>query len=619
MSRLSPNLSALPTVALRARPATSPRRTCAPAPSRALAARLLGMLLAWLIVPGLAAAASGPGHADAVNIFHCTFGEDADVNYDRWPDRWVRQTDQTYPHYVDVEIRDEPSTDGACLVFDLDGAAAKINSPPIRVMSRFSYLLLARLKADSLQYSTVVMTLDFYDKAGNRLQSMRSQPYRTTDGWLNVHLGPVDLEHQAIDRAVIGLIVDRGSKGDLHGRVLLDDVRLARLPKVTVSTNSPFNVYANPKDVVVTCELSGIRERDPEIQFQLLDACGRELQADSSRLDGRLIEENTRQAPDVIDGTGDVPAGYEGTTEWRLQIPGYGFYQVVVNMPAGDGATEQPDMQRELDNRVVWLAVAPPLEMPTQGEFGWSLPEGDRPLSYQQLSRLLPEVGINWVKVPLWYDANDPQRGDEIIRFVELLGASNVEVVGVIDGPPAGSELARHADHDVPIADLLMSDASSWQPSLDPVMTRLSLRVRWWQLGRDYDNSFVGFPDLVKRIDQLRAKLYRFGQDVKLGLGWGWDSVHNVRGNVTWDFEQLSSEKPLKLAGFDQNLSRPNANSALAVGDGRARRRHAMIRRSLRSRTSNPASPTSFADWWRPRSTVRTPSSSPTRSTTSTA
>jgi hypothetical protein len=564
MSRLHPNAATLPAPAACACLATSARTACAPAPWRYRWLRLVGVLLAWLIVATADAAASGDGQADAVNIFQCTFGEEGDVNYDRWPDRWVRQTGLDYPLYVDIQIRDEPSADGGkCLAIDLDGAAAAVSSPPIRVMSRFSYLLMARLKADGLQYSTVVLTLDFFDKSGNQLQSIRSEPCGSTDGWQAVYLGPVDLEHKSIDRAVIRLTVARGSKGDLHGHVQLDDVRLARLPRITVSTNSPFNVYTDPHDAVVTCELSGIRERNPEIRFQLLDACGNELQAASSRLDGRLIVEDSRQESDVVDGIGDAPAGYEGTAQWRPEIPGYGFYRVVVNMLAADVGADRPDVERELDNRIVWLAVAPPLTMPTQGEFGWTLPQGDQPLSYQQLSRLLPEVGINWVKVPLWYDASDPQRGDEIIRFVELLGASNVEVVGIVDRPPAGSELAHHFDRDVSIADLLMSDSSIWQPSLDPVMTRLSLRVRWWQLGRDYDNSFAGIPDLANRIDDLRAKLYRFGQDVKLGLGWGWDSVHNVRGNVPWDFQQLSAETPPNLAAFNKCLSQPPINSAL--------------------------------------------------------
>ena len=75
----------------------------------------------------------------------------------------------------------------------------------------------------------------------------------------------------------------RGNKGDLQGRVSLADVRLARLPRIDVSTNNPCNVYTELDDVVVECELSGIRERNPEIHFQLLDGSNHELQSEQFR------------------------------------------------------------------------------------------------------------------------------------------------------------------------------------------------------------------------------------------------------------------------------------------------------------------------------------------------
>jgi hypothetical protein len=160
--------------------------------------------------------------------------------------------------------------------------------------------------------------------------------------------------------------------------------------------------------------------------------------------------------------------------------------------------------------------------MPRQGEFGWTLPNGDSPLSFQDLSRLLPQVGINWVKVPVWFDAGDTRRGDDLIRFVELLGASNIDVVGIIDHPPQPTEHAGRGNRETPIAELLSADSSAWVGMLEPVMTRLSLRVRWWQLGRDGDISFVGFPGLSKRINEIRTALFRFGQDVRLGMAWDW-------------------------------------------------------------------------------------------------
>jgi hypothetical protein len=268
-------------------------------------------------------------------------------------------------------------------------------------------------------------------------------------------------------------------------------------------------------------------------------------------LDGRLIVEDTKKASDIVDGIGNTPAGYEGSTQWRPAIPGYGLYSIHVKMLSSDASGKHTDAEREMDSREVWIAVVPPLPAPTQGEFGWSLPEGDHPLSFQQLSQLLPLVGINWLKLPAWYNAADTQRGDDIIRFVEMMGASNIEVVGLIDRPPAGSELAQHMGRDTAIADLLTLDPAIWVPSLDPIMSRLSMRLRWWQLGQDNDASLVGFPKLAERISDFRQRLFRFGQEVKLGLPWATESAKQSPEAATWDFEQLTPDPTLSLAKFE--------------------------------------------------------------------
>src|SRR5437870_210096 len=88
------------------------------------------------------AAAAGEGRpSDAVTVFHCRFGDEWDVNYDRWPDRWERKTGPNYPHYVSMQITEDAAAPGGkVLKAMLDGAAAAVATPPIRVMSRFSYL-----------------------------------------------------------------------------------------------------------------------------------------------------------------------------------------------------------------------------------------------------------------------------------------------------------------------------------------------------------------------------------------------------------------------------------------------------------------------------------------------
>jgi hypothetical protein len=503
--------------------------------------------------------------SDAVSVYHCTFGEEADVNFDGWPDKWVRQIGPQYPHYVKIGIQDDDSVAGnRRLQFDLDGASAAVASPPIRVLSRFSYLFEAMLKTDQLKHSEVVITLDFCDSTGRVLLSESSPPITGTNDWQKIRLGPVEPGNPNVDRVVINLKAIRGSKGDLHGRVSVADVWLARLPRIAVSTENPCNVYTDLNEVVVHCELSGINERDPEIRFQLFDAFNRERDAANFKLNGRPIVDSQQQSPDQkTAASGEAPNGYEGTEKWQPKIPDYGFYRVDVKMLSSGAANGQDTAERQLGKGDVWLAVVPPLAMPKQGEFGWTLPEADKPLRFQDLSRLLPLVGVNWVKLPVWFDANDPRRGDDLIRFVELLGASNIEAVGIIDRPRLAPHQVGRAEREVPVAERLLDTASQWSASLEPVMSRLSLRVRWWQLGCDGDTSFASVTDLIKRIAELRTLLFRFGQDVRLGINWDWESGNEVPGKVSWDFEQLCLESQPTEQKFDELLQTPRNNSAL--------------------------------------------------------
>src|SRR4051812_12569463 len=98
---------------------------------------MLTAFVAALIVPVLTRA-SDARQSDSVTVFQCAFGDDWDVNYDGWPDRWDRKTGVEYPHYVNVAIRDDDAVESKkCLKIDLDGAAAAVATPPIPVLSRF--------------------------------------------------------------------------------------------------------------------------------------------------------------------------------------------------------------------------------------------------------------------------------------------------------------------------------------------------------------------------------------------------------------------------------------------------------------------------------------------------
>jgi hypothetical protein len=525
------------------------RRACA------LTALFLSFILA------ARTAADDAGSVDAFRVFECKFDEQWDENFDGWPDRWIRRSGIEYPHYVRIAIQaDETAAEQECLQIELDGASAAIASPPIRVMSRFSYAFEALVKCERLEHSTCTLSLDFCDAAGRVLMS-ESQSRAVTKGWERIAFTHLELTDPTITHVVIGLKVARGSKGDLHGRVSLDEIWLARQPRIVVSTNNPCNVYTKPDEVEILCELSGIQERDPQLRFKLFDALNNVQDAGHAQLNGQLIVDVKAQAAKSRDGVGQAPDTFEGRATWQPKIADYGYYRVEVQMVSSESTDSQTIHSPGFGTRTISFAMVPPLTMPRQGEFGWTLPTGDHPLKFQDLSRLLPQVGINWVKLPVWFDADDPRRGDDLIRFVELLGASNIETVGIIDQPPK-SAAANLNMRDLAAADLLLDTSAAWLASLEPVMSRLALRIRWWQLGKDGDTSFADVNGLVKRIDELRTMLFRFGQDVNLGMNWDWDAENAIAGPLSWDFEQLCIETQPTDAAFDKLLSTPRPSAA---------------------------------------------------------
>jgi len=86
-----------------------------------------------------------------------------------------------------------------------------------------------------------------------------------------------------------------------------------------------------------------------------------------------------------------------------------------------------------------------------------------------------------------------------------------------------------------------------WYPSLERIVLRLGPQVRWWQLGRDEDTSFVGYPDLMDKIVQVKTDLDRVGYGLNVGMAWNWQHpLPSVAPEKTpWRFVSLTAEPPL--------------------------------------------------------------------------
>lgn len=532
--------------------------------------------------------AEPPRPAEAVEVFHCDFGEFWDKNYDQWPDDWTRFTSPRYPHYLPVQIaaitasaEDEAPQPNAVLPpknalrIQLDGGGALIHSPPIPIDPQFTYLLEARIRTDNLLRSGAFITLNYYDAKRQPLKSYSSTMLSETDDWQLVRISTGLPPPPQTASAEVSLHVEPREKlGDLRGSAEFSEIWIGRLPRITLTANRKDQIYLDPERPEITCQASGLHDPAARIVFELLDRHDRPLiepvelgllsDSLSSTVQSRprsiLANPDTRAGKTAATATSEQsrdPAGkqsgpaattfkpaaghenqhqvYSGKATWRPPIHQPGYYRIRVKLPGELGSITQRDLT---------VVVMKPLPTIPAGEFGWTLSDGEGPLSFSELADLAGNSGIHWLKIPVWSAAADKTREDQLLWFAENLGMKRIEMVGILADPPEAVMSTISGGDSGRAAGLFSAPTQVWYPSLEPIIGRLSARVRHWQLGRDDDQSFIGFAETAARIETIRKLFSRFGQRMQFGIGWNWLRELPTE-NPGWDFSVLSTRPQL--------------------------------------------------------------------------
>ena len=502
-------------------------------------------LLGLLILAANPAAPIDSRHPEAAQIFHCGFEEASDTNYDGWPEGWSRRRSPQYPRYLPVRIMPGDAAEGSqSLRMELNGGAAAAFSPPIEVGTMFSYVLEGYLRTQNLRNDRAWFSIDFRDATGKVLETLSSEAVVDARKWKKLRLGPFTPSTAEVRTAVIGLHLEPLDvrRPDLKGVAEFDDLWLGRLPRMTLVTNCPHNIYTSGERIEIGCTLSGIFERDPLLRLELIDASGNESPTVIDRMDLPISQIPQRT---LAEG-----GGVTVSTSWRPAIKRPGFYRVHVALEGTTGCILE---------RSTTLAVMRSQEAPPHGEFAWSLP-ANRPLSLDTLAELLPQMGLNWVKLPVWVDEKQMHDLDEIVSFAERLGTRHIETVAVLCDPPPTARPQFGEAPSLQAADIFSAASNVWYSALEPIITRLSLQIRWWQLGVDDDTSFVGYPDVGRKIADVKSHLEQFGRELHLGFGWKmYCEMPTASGASPWDFVALSAEPAVTATELKQYVSRPAA------------------------------------------------------------
>jgi hypothetical protein len=492
--------------------------------------------------------------SEAVPLYTCDFETGTDTNYDNWPDGWRRQTGRGFPLYLKVGIqqtKEKCPSGRRCLIVNMDGGSAAVYSPKIPVTPQFSYVMEGHLRIVGLVHSELYYSVTFYDAKDKVVQNYESQRFKSSSEWLKTSIGPILPTSKDIRYAVIGVHIHSDDHPDLSGVAMFDDVWFARVPRLSLKTDRVFNILSKDENVSLITEFSGILERHPTIVFEAWDIDGNRL----FHLRRPVLEkpENDDNKVEIeAEYSEDNSLGVSGKATWHPEFRENGLYRARVAIEGKN---------KILLQKTLSVAVIDSTDNLETGEFGWTLPENGGPYTLDELPAMLGRVGINWIKISVWRRVDDSDKIDEFIRFVERLASRGIRSVAVLDNPPDEVREMLAETEKFSVASAFV-DRDVWRRAIDPVTTRLSLKVRWWQFGGDEDTSFVGFPQLVEKLQEVKEHLERFGQEIRLGFGWRWVNESPATHSPPWDFLAYTTETPFTDTELGFHLSNPSVKQS---------------------------------------------------------
>lgn len=472
-------------------------------------------------------------------VFATDFEQDADADYDLWPDGWTRQRGHGFPRYLNIGIvADPPGTENHCLQVQLDGGAAALHSAPIPIDPAYSFLLRGRIKTQQLKHDVVYLSVSLLDAAQQVKETHNSPEWTLAPDWQDVTIGPLTAGSLDVRYAVIGLHVMPTERADLQGAAMFDDIALAQLPRMSLGSRQAQNVFYDPAQVEITCDVSGIPHPAPQLRLELLDVEGRCV--DSATLSaeqaapgdfGHLaLGESGAEQP----GDDPGPTSFVGALTWRPHVPGCGFFTLRASWPP-DGP---PALTREAS-----LLVLRPMAKRDRTAFGWSLRPGKLPLDSTALMTLLQQARVGWLRIPLWSHGEDPEALAELSALADCLNSNGIELVGALDTVPAEVQKQVGRQQDMRLAELF-ERPELWQPALDPLLSRWSLKIRHWQVGSDAITRPSDLDKLASALQDVRQRLKESGYVVRLGLPWGWMYDVPASADPPWDYLVASESIP---------------------------------------------------------------------------
>ncbi len=556
----------------------------------------------------------------AERVYNWDFQRDNDINFDSLPDGWKRRLDREHPSYIDMRIvprspeasrvalqaqgtlatwmrtwetgrwqgnyiaetmppvlarvLDRTVLDN-CLEISMDGGSAELVSPIFPMQHRFSYVLQSEASCTALDGHTMWVELQLLDESQRVLQVLTTDSLKGTEDWQRLSTKIASSPSPELQFGRIHIRVVPHSSSILAGRARFDSIGIYRMPRLSLTTKMPFYVARPAEEFQVDCIATGIREADESVRFELRDHLDELLRQESVALDRSMatnsgegsgeksgssaeFADTGRQppsAPHYVSSRIHRPA-FDGHAVWTLQLPEPGLYRVKVDLGIGGDQSQ---------NREILIGVMPEEPVAAAGPFGWSLAEvGDR-LSASEITQMVSHFGAGWIKLPVWLEPHDTLAAERLIALIERLQRMGVHVVGKLDQPPPTLRKDFGESGERVYAVNAFRDPQVWEAALEPTLTRIGMRLNWFQLGADDDSSFAGNPDLAETITTIRNKMQTYCQKLNLAFSWAWSDIPPDAAVAPWNAIHFVSSPQLTADELETYITQQSQAAELWV------------------------------------------------------
>lgn len=453
-----------------------------------------------------------------------------------------------------------------CVEIQMDGGSAEMYSPVVPIERGYSYSLDGMIQTVGLKGHEASIELQLLDRDLNVISSHGSEKLSGDNNWRNVNCVSSIDDDSNYRFGRVHFKVEKLPSRQLFGVARFDSLRINRIPRLQISSDLKHHSIQPGKPFTVFCDAIGITNENGEEQrvlFQILDHLQQVIREESIEfVRGERKGDETPKSPTNAGAQRYVSKSpptrnnrYSGRATWNVRIDNPGFYAVRVYLG------RQTDKMR---NTELPIAVVDGSNIEGANPFGWTLPDS---LSVEQM-RGLPAIvrlfGAGRIKIPIWLDTvSDAARIDQLAWLIERLGAQGVQSVGIISQPPESQRENFNVEGDkLPIVSVLQ-DKRVWEPLLDPILSRMTMKLTWLQLGSDDDHSYVSNSTVADAILDVRKSLQVYAQDLSLSIAWPWMATLPTPSDkrLPWEATQFSIQPELTADELASYVTNPNSQT----------------------------------------------------------